>query len=371
MDPQAQFCHNPDCPARGLVGQGNIRIHCRKQRRYRCTTCNKTFAATRGTPCYRLETPPETVTTMTTLLCHGCPIQAIVAAFGFDERTVMRWQERAGRHCQDLHEHRVQCGQVNLQHVQAHELSVTMVGRRVWMAMAMAVPSRLWLCGVISPRRDSALITALVQGVRSCAVSLAMLVCVDGLASYVSAFVSVFRHPVRTGRPGRPRLEEESGLLIGQVVKHRSERSVVGVTRRVVRGTADAIAAVRLATGTGTMINTAYIERLNATFRAASTPLTRRGRAIARSETTLEAGMFLVGCAYNFCWEHESLRRASAEGAVRKWQDRTPAMAAGLTDHRWTMRELLSYQVPLSPWVVPKRRGRPPKQNQPEMPAAA
>lgn len=371
MDPQAQFCHNPDCPARGLVGQGHIRIHCRKQRRYRCTTCNKTFAATRGTPFYRLETPPETVTTVTTLLCHGCPIQAIVAAFGFDERTVMRWQERAGRHCQDLHEHRVQCGQVDLQHVQADELSVKMVGRRVWMAMAMAVPSRLWLCGVISPRRDSALITALVQRVRSCAVSLAMLVCVDGLASYVSAFVSVFRHPVRTGRPGRPRLEEESGLLIGQVVKHRSQRSVVGVTRRVVRGTAEAIAAVLLATGTGTMINTAYIERLNATFRAASTPLTRRGRAIARSETTLEAGMFLVGCAYNFCWEHESLRQASAEGAVRNWQDRTPAMAAGLTDHRWTMRELLSYQVPLSPWVVPKRRGRPPKQNQPEMPAAA
>src|SRR5512135_3250495 len=73
-----------------------------------------------------------------------------------------------------------------------------------------------------------------------------------------------------------------------------------------VRGTAGAIAAVLLATGTGTMINTAYIERLNATFRAASTPLTRRGRAIARTETTLQAGMFLVGCAYNFCWEHET-----------------------------------------------------------------
>src|SRR5512142_323897 len=105
------------------------------------------------------------------------------------------------------------------------------------------------------------------------------------LASYVSAFVSVFRHPVRTGRPGRPRLEEESGLLIGPVVKHRSQRHVVGVTRRVVRGTAGAIAAVLLATGTGTMINTAYLERLNATFRAASTPMTRRGRAIARTET--------------------------------------------------------------------------------------
>jgi hypothetical protein len=59
--------------------------------------------------------------------------------------------------------------------------------------------------------------------------------------------------------------------------------------------------------------------------------------------------MFLVGCAYNFCWEHEGLRQAAADGAGRKWQERTPAMAAGLTDHRWTMRELLSNQVPLSP----------------------
>jgi len=380
MDPQAQFCHNPDCPARGIVGQGNIRIHCRKQRRYRCAICNKTFAATRGTPFYRLETPPETVTTVTTLLCHGCPMQAIVAAFGFDERTVTRGQERAGQHGQRLHEHVVRRGQVDLRHVQADELWVKMVGRRVWMAMALAAPSRLWLGGVISPRRDSALITTLVQRVRACAASPAILVCVDGLASYVSAFVRVFRRPVRTGRPGRPRLEEEPGLLLGQVVKHRAQRHVVGVTRRVVRGTAAAIAAVLTATGTGTGINTAYIERLNATFRSASAPLVRRGRAIARTERSLQAGMFLVGCAYNFCWEHESLRQAAPEGVGRKWRERTPAMAAGLTDHRWTMRELLTSQVPLAPWVAPKRRGRPPKkkqqerppgQNQQEMPDAA
>jgi transposase-like protein len=371
MDPQARSCHNPDCPARGVVGQGNIRIHSRKERRYRCTTCEKTFAATRGTPFYRLETPEPTVTTVTTLLCHGCPPQAIVAAFGLDERTIARWRDRAGQHCQGLHEHLVQRERVDLQHVQADELSVKAVGRRLWMAMAMAVPSRLWLGGVISPRRDLRLITALVEMVRSCAVSRAILVCVDGLASYATAFVRVFRHPRRTGRPGRPRLDEEPGLLIGQVIKHREQRRVVGVTRRVIRGTAAAILAVLTATGTGTGINTAYIERLNATFRAAAAPLTRRGRAIARTEQALQAEMFLVGCAYNFCWEHESLRQAAAEGAGRKWRERTPAMAAGLTDHRWTMRELLSYQVPLPPWVAPKRRGRPPKPKQQDMPAAA
>jgi hypothetical protein len=72
--------------------------------------------------------------------------------------------------------------------------------------MAMAIPSRLWLGGSIGPRRDLAPITTLVQIVRACACRLAILVCVDGLASYVTAFQSVFRHPVRTGRRGRPPL---------------------------------------------------------------------------------------------------------------------------------------------------------------------
>ena len=68
------------------------------------------------------------------------------------------------------------------------------------------------------------------------------------------------------------------------------------------------------ATGTGTGINTSYIERLNATFRAAMCPLVRRGRAIARGEGVLTGWMYLVGCAYNFCWEHDSLRVAAPAG---------------------------------------------------------
>ncbi len=301
MDPQTQFCHHRDCPARGVVGQGNIQIHSRAERRYQCTTCGRTFAQTRGTPFDRKRTAPEVITTVMTLLTHGCPPQAIVAAFGLDERTVAAWQQQAGGHCQQVHTHVVQHGRVDLQHVPADEMWVKMVGRRVWMAMAMAAPSRLWLGGVISPRRDLTLITTSVRMVRACARSAAILVCVDGLASYVTAFRRVSRDPVRTGRAGRPRLRAVPDLLLGQVIKHQEKRRVVGVTRRVVLGTAAAIAAVLLATGTGTGINTAYIERLNATFRAAMTPLVRRGRALARTEGALQAGMFLVGCAYNFC----------------------------------------------------------------------
>src|ERR687894_1636932 len=325
MDPQAQFCHNPNCPARGQLGLGNIRVHSRTERRYRCTSCGRTFAATHDTPFYRLKKPTELVIIVLTLLCHGCPIQAIVAAFGLDERTVAAWRDRAGRHGQRFHEHHVLRGQVEVGHVQADELYVRTVAGRVWMAMAMAVPSRLWLGGVISPRRDLALIMAVVRMVRAAARSLGILVCVDGLASYVTAFTRVFRDPVRTGRRGRPRRVATAGLLLGQVIKHHAGRCVVGVTRRVVRGTGAAITAVLQATGTGTGINTAYIERLNATFRAAMSPLTRRGRAIARGTATLTAGMYLVGCAYNYCWAHDTLRVAAPEGEGRKWQERTPA----------------------------------------------
>jgi transposase-like protein len=364
MTPQAQWCHNAQCPTRGQRGQGNIHVHSRAERRYRCTTCGQTFAATKDTPFFRLRTAADVVTTVLTLLSHGCPIQAIVAAFGLDERTVAAWLVRAGRHCQQVHQHLVQQGCVDLQHVQADELWVKLVGRRGWMAMALAVPSRLWLGGVLSGHRDLVLLTTLVRLIRACGRSLAILVCVDGLASYVTAFLQVFRHSVRTGHRGRPRLVLEKGLLLGQVVKRYVQRQVVSVERRVVRGTEAAIAAVLVATHSGTGINTAYIERLNATFRGSLAPLVRRGRAIAHTEAVLTAGMWLVGCAYNFCWLHQSLRVAAPAGALWKWQERTPAMAARLTDHRWTMRELLRYQVPLSPWVAPKRRGRPPKRAQ-------
>jgi hypothetical protein len=77
---------------------------------------------------------------------------------------VAQWQARAGEHCQDVHRHRVRQGQVELGQVQADELWVKLVGKCVWMAMAIAVPARLWLGGVISPHRDRALITELVQG---------------------------------------------------------------------------------------------------------------------------------------------------------------------------------------------------------------
>src|SRR5919202_1683805 len=124
MDPQSQFCPNETCAARGQVGQGNIGAHSWLEHRYRCRTCHQTFAATTGTPFYRLRTAPKTVTLVVTLLAHGCPLQAIVAAYGFDERTVARWQAAAGAHCEQVQAHLVQQGALDLGHVQADELWV-------------------------------------------------------------------------------------------------------------------------------------------------------------------------------------------------------------------------------------------------------
>jgi transposase-like protein len=108
MDLAHTFCPNLDCPARGQTGQGNVGIHSRKDQRLICKQCHKTFTLTRGTAFYRLRTPAETVSVVLTLMAHGCPLQAIVVAFGFDERTVAAWFARAGRQAQAVQEHLVE-----------------------------------------------------------------------------------------------------------------------------------------------------------------------------------------------------------------------------------------------------------------------
>src|SRR5690349_10428992 len=100
MDTSKVFCPNLACSARGQMGAGNIRIHDRQRQRYRCWTCKQTFGARRGTMFEGLRKPLELIVIVVTLLASGCPVQAIVQAYGLDERTVASWRDRAGRHCQ-------------------------------------------------------------------------------------------------------------------------------------------------------------------------------------------------------------------------------------------------------------------------------
>jgi len=353
MDPTTVFCPNLACPARGQTGQGNIGIHSRKDKRFVCTECHKTFSATKGTALYRLRTAAETVTLVMTLLAHGCPPQAIVAAFGYDERTVARWMARGGRQGQAVQEHLVEQPR-DLGQVQADEIRVKKQGGVVWMALAMMVSTRLWLAGEVSEQRDMTLIRRLIERVRACALHRPLLLCTDGLCSYIRAIRETFRDPVQTGTRGRPRLRSWRNVCIAQVVKRYTQRRVVDVERRIVEGTPARVETLRRRSQGDGVINTASIERLNATFRERLASLTRRGRALARHTLTLQHGMYLIGTLYNFCTPHESLRAAGpATGVVR-----TPAMAAGITDHCWTVRELLSFHVPPPPWTPPKQRGR-------------
>jgi transposase-like protein len=359
MNPHDQFCHNPACSAHGKRGLGNIAIHSKGERRLYCKLCKKPFAATKGTALYRLRTPQETVALVLTLLAYGCPLQAIVAAFGFDERTVAHWQHSTGTQFERFHDYWTREHPVEIQHAQADELWIKLVGRRLWMGMAMAVECRLWLGGVIGEVRDRPFLRRVVQLIRTAARHPAVLILVDGLQGYVNAVRFVFRRPIHTGEPGRPRLVEEEGWQMGQVIKEYAKRRVVAVTRKIVQGSAQKVAAVLEATQGGGVLNTAYIERLNATFRAHLVPLVRRGRALAHTEATLRAGMYLVGCAYNFCWYHDSLRLPAKAGAEHKWIERTPAMAAGLTTVRWSMLDLVRYPVPPErPRAARRRRPR-------------
>src|ERR1043166_9654670 len=148
MDPARTFCPNLVCAARGQTGQGNIGIHSRKEQRFICTACRKTFTATKGTALYRLRTSAETVSLVITLLAHGCPLQAIVVAFGFDERTVAAWFARAGTQAQAVQEHLVEQPQ-ELGQVQADEIRVKQQGKISCMALAMTVGTRLWLAGEV------------------------------------------------------------------------------------------------------------------------------------------------------------------------------------------------------------------------------
>jgi hypothetical protein len=81
--------------------------------------------------------------------------------------------------------------------------------------------------------------------------------------------------------------------------------------------------------------------------------LTRKCRHAVHRLETLEGGMYLIGGTYNFCWPHHELSTTKYYG-----RPFTPAMAAGLTDHIWSVLELLSYKIAPAPWVEPKRTRR-------------
>lgn len=328
MRPELAVCPNSACNASGRIG-----VHSIKERRYKCHGCGKTFAETTGTPLFGLKHPLWIVTVVLALLACGCPIPAVVFAFGLDERTVADWQRKGGRHARQIQEQLVCQGQVDVGQVQADELYTTTQAGPVWVATAMTVFSRLWLWGAISWERDAALVAPVIAHVRAAAQEgRPILFAVDGFKAYVSTILKVFRDPLHTGKRGRPRLVVWAEVHIVQVVKQRGGRRLVSITRRLAHGSMARAQAIMQATQIEVgCINTAYIERLNATLRTWLPALSRRTRTPSGGRTRLEAALFWTGCVYNFCHVHATLAG-------------TPAMAADLTDHVWSIDELLRYR---------------------------
>ena len=331
------------------MGQGNIGIHSQKRHRYWCKVCRKPFSARAGTLFYRRRTAEETITRVVTLVSHGCPIPAIEVAFDLQTQTVREWLEAAGVHAEAVH-HAEVVQRRDLGQVQADEIHVKTQAGVLWMAMAMMVSTRLWLGGAVSPHRDRALITRLVEIVAACATYGPLLFVSDGLTTYINVVRKAFRRR-QGGTGGRPRLVEWPDLVIAQVVKQYTGRAVTGTIHRLIQGSVEVFLTLLWSTRGCQVLNTAFIERLNGTFRARLAVLGRRTRRSARRMATVVRGMYLVGTVYNFCTTHASLRTDAT-------CQQTPAMAAALTDHVWSVEELLHYRVPPPRWEPPRRRGR-------------
>jgi hypothetical protein len=176
-----------------------------------------------------LRKSEELIVIVVTLLAYGCPPQAIVHAFHLDERTVARWQERAGAHCQKVHRDQVVQARLDLQHIQADEIRGKGCKMIPWIAMAMMVSTRLWLGGVVSLRRDRTLADQLLQMVKACCLPLrALLILTDGWSAYPGSIRRAFREKIpKAGGRGRCALQEWPEVFIGTVIKKTAKKRVV------------------------------------------------------------------------------------------------------------------------------------------------
>src|SRR5262245_15606446 len=184
----------------------------------------------------------------------------------------------------------------------------------------------------------------------------------DGFKVYLTALLTHYGQWVHLprrqdkGPAPKPRWMPLPGLLYAQVVKTVRRRRLVRVQPRVVFGTL--AAGQRMLTACGWQINTAFIERVNLSLRQHVAAVGRRVTTLCKGEDGLRQQLVLYHIYYNFCLPHASLRQPLTQpeptkgtGSAKQWRPCTPAMAAGLTDHVWSLREVLLYRVP--PWPQP------------------
>lgn len=370
------FCPRPGCSHYGWVGLGNLVANGHPNggrfRQLRCTVCGKHFAESSGTIFYRSPLPPEVLSRVVKALAEGVSLQATARIFEVDPTTVKRCLVKSAEQMEAVSAYLIH--DLHLSQVQVDELwallgsdptdgsnQVASTGRHAhaWVWAAIDPVSKLFLATVVGERSLASAQSLIHAVVSTLATGIVPLFLSDQLAHYASALVTHFGHWVTIPRRAlrgphpKPRWEPLPVLNYAQVVKHRVKGRVVAVTTRVVFGSAQAIRTDLQSLGH--TINTAFIERVNLTLRGHLPALARKTLSFAKSQDGLRQQVSLGQTYYNFCLPHLSLRLALPEprptkgsGSPQRWLNRTPAMAAGLTDHPWTVQELLLYRVP--PW---------------------
>jgi transposase-like protein/IS1 family transposase len=308
----------------------------------RCRDCRKTFCDRYGTVFYDLKTPEEKVQRAIQQGLEGLCPEAVARVEGVHPITVQRWVDRACSQAKAA-DQEVITG-VSTQNVELDELysfagekhpdeqesDLQEVGQH-WTHVAMARESRLMLEVVVGPRTQESA-TKLVEGAaKRLAPGCWLLWSSDGWELYLFALTVVFAvliHFIKgkgRGRPKDSQVVPDPRVRYGQVIKQCAGRRLVSVTRRVVFGVAELIPLKQ--------ISTSLLERLNGTIRQHVAPLHRKTRGFAKRRTALDAQTQLFKSYYNLCRKHGTLK------------GKTPAQAAGLSDHCWTIRELLTFNA--------------------------
>ena len=381
VDTSWHFCPHPHCAYRGWVGLGNIRANGHPSggpwRQLHGTSCDGYFQETHGTPLHGKRVPVDLLVWAVGALAEGLGIRAVARVFEVDPNTVLAWLVEAADHATAFSRyfvHDVRVTQVQLDElfallsaVKAGAVSeaeaITRLSRSPhWVWTAIDPVTKLLLTIDIGDRTLAMAQRVVHQVVQVLAPGCVPLFLTDGFKEYATALLTHFGHWVQpprrqvTGPAPKPRWMPRPQLLYAQVIKTVRRRRLVRVRHRIVFGTLEAIQQVLAACGW--QINTAFVERVNLSIRQHVAAVGRRVSTLCKGEDGVRQQLALYHMYYNFCLPHTTLRQplplpesTNGTGSAKRWQPQTPAMAAGLTDHVWTLREVLLYRVP--PWPQP------------------
>lgn len=316
---------------------------------FRCQACGVTFSARRDTPLYQLKTPAQRVGEVLTALAEGLDVSAAVRVFGHRHATITTWLARAGQHSATLHNHFFR--NLHLPHVQLDELRTRLRSRAhtLWLWVAVDPLTKIIPVLHLGPRTQAAA-HAVIHNLRlRLAPSCLPVFTSDGLNLYFYALTAHFGQWIDgAGRQAR-QWQVAAGLIYGQVKKTYRRRRLVGITYVMRCGTHAVLRGALKGLGLSGRLNTAYVERLNLTLRQSIAALVRRTWSTMQEVPQLLAHVEWWRAYYHFVRSHESLQLLLVQPLDRggrrqpqRYRQRTPAMAAGLTYRRWTVRDLLT-----------------------------